>query len=154
LASLIVLSEFLFQRGAPHPRDPLKLKSRQKQRVEVGRFTYFYRHSLSLAFLLLFVLSLALHIVVGDKACNEEHTFTGQPPVSLTAFLISLKFWSSTLQTWQAEHLAIVAFVLLTVFLREQDSAESKPLEAGDQTTGMANERHGFSMYDTRPHHF
>jgi hypothetical protein len=119
LASLIVLSGFLFQRCAPHSRDPLKLKSRQKQRDETGRFTYIRRHSLFLAFLLLFVLSLALHIVVGDKAYNEDRAFAGPPPISLKAFLISAKFWSSTLQTWQAEYLAIAVFVVLTVFLRE-----------------------------------
>jgi len=54
-------------------------------------------------FLLLFVLSLAPHVVVGGKAYNEERALAGQPPISIAAFLISAKFWSSTLQTWQAE---------------------------------------------------
>jgi hypothetical protein len=53
--------------------------------------------------------------------------------------LISAKFWSSILQTWQAEYLAIALFVLLSVFLRQQDSAESKPVESSDATTGEAN---------------
>ena len=139
LASLIVFSGFLYQRGAPHSRDPLKVKSRQTQREEAGRFTWCYRHSLFLAFLLLFVLSLALHVVVGDKAYNEERALAGQPPISIAAFLLSAKFWSSTLQTWQAEYLAIAVFVVFSVFLREQDSAESKPVESSDQTTGEAN---------------
>lgn len=139
LASLIVFSGFLYQRGAPHSRDPLKVKSRQTQREEAGRFTWCYRHSLFLAFLLLFVLSLALHVVVGGKAYNEERALAGQPPISLGAFLISAKFWSSTLQTWQAEYLAIAVFVVLSIFLRQQDSAESKPVESSDHTTGKAN---------------
>lgn len=86
LASLIVFSGFLYQRGAPHSRDPLKVKSRQTQREEAGRFTWCYRHSLFLAFLLLFVLSLALHVVVGGKAYNEERALAGQPPISPGAF--------------------------------------------------------------------
>jgi hypothetical protein len=139
LASLIVFSGFLYQRGAPHSRDPLKVKSRQTQREEAGRFTWCYRHSLFLAFLLLFVLSLALHVVVGGKAYNEERALAGQPPISIAAFLISAKFWSSTLQTWQAEYLAIAVFVVLSIFLRQQDSAESKPVESSDHTTGEAN---------------
>jgi hypothetical protein len=52
--------------------------------------------------------------------------------------LISAKFWSSTLQTWQAEYLAIAVFVVLSIFLRQQDSAESKPVESSDHTTGKA----------------
>jgi hypothetical protein len=43
------------------------------------------------------------------------------------------------LQTWQAEYLAIAVFVVLSIFLRQQDSAESKPVESRDQTTGEAN---------------
>jgi hypothetical protein len=139
LASLIVFSGFLYQRGAPHSRDPLKVKSRKSQREEARRFSWYYRHSLFLVFLLLFLLSLALHVVVGDKAYNEELALAGQPPISIKAFLLSAKFWSSTLQTWQAEYLAIAAFVVLSIFLRQQDSAESKPVESRDQTTGEAN---------------
>jgi len=139
LASLIVFSGFLYQRGAPHSRDPNKAKSKQQRLEEAGRFTWFYRHSLFLAFLVLFVLTLALHVVFGDKAYNEDRAFTGQPPMSIAAFLLSAKFWSSTLQTWQAEYLAIALFVVFSVFLRQQDSAESKPLESSDATTGEAN---------------
>jgi len=139
LASLIVFSGFLYQRGAPHSRDPLKVKGKQKRLEEAGRFTWLYRNSLFLAFLLLFALTLALHVVVGARAYNEERAFAGQSPMSIAAFLISAKFWSSTLQTWQAEYLAIALFVLFSVFLRQHDSAESKPVESSDATTGEAN---------------
>ena len=50
LASLIVFSGFLYQRGAPHSRDPLKPKNRQKKDEEAARFTWLYRNSLFLAF--------------------------------------------------------------------------------------------------------
>ena len=89
--------------------------------------------------LLLFVLSLAMHVVVGADAYNEERSLTGRPPISIVAFLLSAKFWSSTLQTWQAEYLAIAIFVVLSIFLRQQNSAESKPLESRDDATGEAN---------------
>jgi hypothetical protein len=140
LASLIVFSGFLYQRGAPHSRDPNKAKSKQKRLEEAGRFTWCYRHSLFLAFLALFLLTLALHVVVGDKAYNEDRAFTGQLPMSISEFLLSAKFWSSTLQTWQAEYLAISLFVVFSVFLRQQNSAESKPVESSDATTGEANQ--------------
>ena len=139
LASLIAFSGFLYQRGAPHSRDPLKAKSRKEKRKGARRFTWVYRNSFFLAFLLLFAVSLALHIVFGAKAYNEERAFTGQPAISIAAFLLSAKFWSSTLQTWQAEYLAIVLFVMLSVYLRQQGSAESKPTTSRNQTTGAVN---------------
>lgn len=138
LGSLIVFSGFLYQRGAPHSRDPLKTERKQRRR-KAGRFSWFYRNSLSLAFLLLFVLALAVHVVFGANAYNEERALAGQPPISVAAFLISAKFWSTTLQTWQAEYLVIALYVVLTIFLRQQGSPESKPVESRNETTGEAN---------------
>lgn len=139
LASLIVFSGLLYQRGSPHSRDPLSPKGRRKESEEASRFSWFYRNSLFLAFVALFILSLALDVVVGDKAYNQERALAGQPSVTVAAFLSSARFWSSTLQTWQAEYLAIALFVLLSVFLRQQGSAESKPVESSNATTGEAN---------------
>ena len=65
LASLILFSEFFYQRGAPHSRDPLRRISKRKLRDEAGHFSWFYRNSFFLALLLLFVLSLVMHVVVG-----------------------------------------------------------------------------------------
>jgi hypothetical protein len=138
LGSLIVFSSFLFQRGAPHSRDPRKTPHAQ-MRHKAERFNWFYRNSLSIAFLLMFVLSLALHVVFGASAYNEERSLAAQPPISVAAFLFSAKFWSTTLQTWQAEYLVIAIYVVLSVFLRQQGSPESKPVESSNETTGKAN---------------
>ena len=59
LGSLIVFSSYLYQRGSPHSRDPYKEKFRISRR-QAGRFSWLYRNSLFLAFLVLFVLALAL----------------------------------------------------------------------------------------------
>lgn len=138
LGSLIAFSTFLYQRGAPHSLDPDKAKRRQKPR-KAGRFAWVYRHSLLLTFLLLFVLTLALHIVSGTGEYNEQLALTGQPSVSIAAFLLSAQFWSTTLQTWQAEYLVLALYVVLTIFLRQEGSPESKPVEAKNATTGEAN---------------
>ena len=89
--------------------------------------------------MLLFLLSFALHVVFGTYAYNEERSLTGEPPISIAAFPLSAKFWSVTLQTWQAEYLVIALYVVLTIFLRQQDSPESKPVESSNATTGEAN---------------
>ncbi|MGB8899238.1 MAG: DUF6766 family protein [Methylocella sp.] len=143
LASLIMFSSFLYQRGAPHSLDPRKPKSEQKRRAEAYRFTWFYRHSLFLAFVLLFLLSLALHVVYGANAYNEERALTGQPPISIAAFLLSDKFWSSTLQTWQAGDRPLY---------RAQHLSASAGL-AGIETARIKepNNRRGEQVNDTPP---
>ncbi len=139
LASLVLFSGLLYQRGAAHSRDPLKPIVEQERRDAAVLFNWFYRNSLFLAFWLLFVLSFVLHVVSGCAAFNEERTLTGRPPISIAAFLISAKFWSSTLQTWQAEYVAIALFVVFSIFLRQQDSAESKPIGSSNEATGKEN---------------
>ena len=139
LGSLILFSSFLYQRGAPHSLDPRKRKKRRRRRKETWYLTWIYRHSLSLTLLLLFVLSFVLHAFSGASAYNEERTLAGQSPISTWAFLVSARFWSITLQTWQAEYLVIALYVVLTVFLRQEDSPESKPVKASNETTGEAN---------------
>ena len=139
LGSLIVFSSFLFQRGAPHSLDPRKPKNRRRRRKETWYFNWIYRHSLALAFVLLFVLSFVLHAFSGASAYNEVRALAGQPPISTLAFVISARFWSITLDTWQAEYLVIALYVVLTIFLRQEYSPESKPTGSSNETTGEAN---------------
>lgn len=140
LASLILFSGFLYQRGAPHSRDPDKVRDERKKRAENARFPWLYRHSMSVAFVALFALSFALHAAAGYFAWNEDRALLHLSPLTLTDFLLSARFWSSTLETWQAEYLTIALFIVLSVFLHEQDSAESKPVDAGEDETGKAND--------------
>lgn len=138
LGSLIVLSAILYQRGAPHSRDPAGAKHKPTG-GRSRRFSWVYRNSLSLVFVLLFLLALGLHIVFGTRGYNEARGLLGQAPISVAAFLRSATFWSTTLQTWQAEYLVIAIYVVLTIFLRQDGSPESKPIGSRNATTGEAN---------------
>ncbi len=139
LASLILLSSFLFQLGAPHSRDPQKRKKRARK-LYPGLSGWLYRHSLSLAFFALFLASQAMHAVYGAEAYNQTRALAGEPPLSTAQFLVSAKFWSTTLATWQAEYLVIALYIVLSIFLREEGSAESKPVQASKKATGKHNE--------------
>jgi hypothetical protein len=55
------------------------------------------------------------------------------------AYAGSAQFWFENFQTWEAEFAVILLFVVLTIFLREERSAESKPLGASEATTGETN---------------
>jgi Domain of unknown function (DUF6766) len=95
-----------------------------------------YKHSLSLAFLLLFLVSFALHAVGGAREYNEEQLQHGGEMVSTLGYITTARFWFESFQNWQSEFLAIGAMVALSVFLRQQGSPESKPVDAPHSETG------------------
>jgi hypothetical protein len=49
---------------------------------------------------------------------------------------MSAGFWFESLQNWQSEFLSIVSIVGLSIFLRQQGSPESKPVDAAYSETG------------------
>jgi hypothetical protein len=95
-----------------------------------------YEHSLSLAFALFFVLSLSLHAVTGVVAYNEEQAAHGRAPVTVAGYAATSQFWFESFQNWQSEFLALAAMVVLSIFLRERGSPESKPVDAPTWETG------------------
>jgi hypothetical protein len=97
-----------------------------------------YKNSLSLAFFGLFLLSWALHAITGARAYSAEQLSHGGSPVSTLEFLHRSEFWFQSMQNWQSELLAVAAIVILTIFLRQQGSPESKPVHAPHAQTGSS----------------
>jgi hypothetical protein len=96
-----------------------------------------YRRSLSLAFVVLFVASFALHAVTGSRAYNEEQAMSGgSDHTTGWSYLTRAQFWFESLQNWQSEFLAVAAIVLLSIVLRQHGSPESKPVHAPHRETG------------------
>ena len=95
-----------------------------------------YENSLSIAMLSLFALAFAGHVVTGARAYNAEQTAHGQPTVSVADFLFRSEFWFQSLQNWQSEFLAVGSLVVLSVYLRQRGSPESKPVHAPHAHTG------------------
>lgn len=145
----IVLTVFLYQKGSAESKDPDKeadvdrdpRKSRHKKDapwpVRKGGFVLtLYEHSLSLAFLLLFLGSFILHAVGGAIQYNEDQLAHAQPErVSTIGYMTTAQFWFESLQNWQSEFLAVGSMVVLTIFLRERGSKESKPVDAPHSET-------------------
>ncbi|MGB8476361.1 MAG: DUF6766 family protein, partial [Candidatus Acidiferrum sp.] len=103
------------------------------------RSSWIYRNSLSLAFLLLFIGTFIAHLVFSMLAYNDTRALNGQGPLSIAAYARSATFWFRSLQTWEAEFGVIGVFIILSIFLRQEGSAESKPVEESDQATGETN---------------
>ncbi|GAB3770051.1 hypothetical protein GCM10028818_07200 [Spirosoma horti] len=96
-----------------------------------------YKNSLSIAFFLLFGLSFFLHAIGGVKQYNAEQVLMGKPEqLSLWQFLGTSEFWFQSLQNWQSEFLSVLSIVVLSIFLRQKGSPESKPVDAPDSETG------------------
>jgi hypothetical protein len=95
-----------------------------------------YENSLSLAFLALFVASIVLHAIGGATEYNAEQLEHGETPVSVWEYTWSSRFWFESFQNWQSEFLSLLAMVLLSIWLRQRGSPESKPVDAPHSQTG------------------
>ncbi|MFD0792717.1 DUF6766 family protein [Mucilaginibacter litoreus] len=95
-----------------------------------------YKHSLSICFFGLFLLSWAGHLYGSFTDHNDQQLLKHKAPESLGAFLGEPTFWFETFQNWQSEFLSIVSIVFLTIYLRQKGSPESKPVDAPHMQTG------------------
>jgi hypothetical protein len=144
----VMLTIFLFQRGSIESKDPDKPNDVDREpdptRKDApwpvkrgGLALAIYKRSLSLAFVLLFFLSFFLHARGGAgvyNAANEEH---GDPErVTTLTYMRTSRFWFESLQNWQSEFLAVLSIVVLSIWLRQQGSPESKPVDAAHSDTG------------------
>ena len=95
-----------------------------------------YENSLSIALFTLFLVAFTLHAVGGHWQVSEEHLLHGQPPVGLLEYVTSAEFWFESFQNWQSEFIAVFAIVVLSIFLRQRGSPQSKPVAAPHAETG------------------
>lgn len=72
----------------------------------------------------------------GLRAFNEEAMEHGKPASELLEYVTSSQFWFESFQNWQSEFLAIFSIVVLSIWLREKGSPESKPVAAPHDDTG------------------
>lgn len=159
LGSLIIFGIFLRERGAAHSMKPgsagakrgghrhpvrafsrfSKTSSRDEEAPSGAVASWFYRNSLSIAFVSLFAVCFVLHLFSGAASYNEQLALFHRAPLTVAEFLVSSKFWFSTFQTWEAEYMAIAVYIFLTIFLRQEGSPESKPVGSSDKDTGDTN---------------
>jgi hypothetical protein len=96
-----------------------------------------YSRSLGLVMAVFFFLSWFAQSVSGVAAYNGVRLRQLQAPIDWGAYLGSSDFWSRSLQNWQSELLAVSAMAILSVYLRQRGSPESKPVGAAHAATGV-----------------
>ncbi|ODS80472.1 MAG: hypothetical protein ABS46_14095 [Cytophagaceae bacterium SCN 52-12] len=142
----VVMTIFLRQVGSAESKDPDKMEEVDREPqpspdapgpVRAGGWRLaIYKHSLSIAFAFLFLISWSLHLFGSFRDFNEERIIKGQAALDLKAYLDEPRFWFETFQNWQSEFLSVASIVILTIFLRQQGSPESKPVDAPHAETG------------------
>ncbi|TWI01727.1 hypothetical protein IP90_02287 [Luteimonas cucumeris] len=140
----VLLTVVLRQKGSAESR-PMS-HAQEKNRIEQGPKPWpvrvggiartLYGHSLAIAFGILFLLSFALHLDGSWRRESTMRALQGEDPLPLAVYAVEPQFWFESFQNWQSEFLSVVSLVLLSIWLRQKDSPQSKPVEAPHSQTG------------------
>ena len=149
MSAFVLLTVFLIQKGAADSRRPGVIERddvivSEEMRVEEapwpvmkgGVILRIYENSLSIALFLLFLGSFVMHGVGGRADYNEQQAVHGGKQVTLMEYMESSRFWFESFQNWQSEFLSIGVMIVLSIFLRQKGSTESKPVDAPHFETG------------------
>jgi hypothetical protein len=142
MASYVLLTAFLYQKGSAESKDPDAFMEPQdldpsKERdtpgvpgpvKRGGLLLKLYENSLSIVMGLFFFASFTLHAISGAVEYSSEQVEHGGQPVTAMEYLGTSQFWFESFQNWQSEFMAIGALVVLSIFLRQRGSPESKPV--------------------------
>ncbi|AUZ86299.1 DUF6766 family protein [Arthrobacter sp. TmT3-37] len=83
-------------------------------------------HGLLLANLALFLFSFVGMVLSGVLHYNEEQLTHGEPTVTPAGFLATGDFLEATFENWESEFLQMGMYVVLTAYLFQRGSSESK----------------------------
>lgn len=148
MAIYVLLTVGLRQKGSSESK---KLKGEGKEDVDRdpkpcskapwpvrkgGLWLKIYNNSLSIAFAFLFLISFWLHFAGSFKEYNDEQRMKGKSVVTSSEYIGEYHFWFESFQNWQSEFLAVASIVLLSIWLRQKGSPESKPVDASHSETG------------------
>jgi uncharacterized protein DUF6766 len=98
--------------------------------------TAIYSNSLLIVMGGIWLLSWFGQSVTGRSSYNANLLEHQEDPISYLSYLGTADFWQRTLQNWQSEFLAVGSMAILSVYLRQRGSPESKPVGAPHDATG------------------
>jgi hypothetical protein len=145
----VLLTAFLFQKGSAESKNPDQpeavdrdpRQSREKKDApwpvrRGGIVLKIYENSLALALFLLFLISFMLHAIGGASEYSDQQIAHGAQAVTVFQYMGTAQFWFESLQNWQSEFFSIAILVVLSIFLRQKGSPESKPVDSPHSMTG------------------
>jgi hypothetical protein len=102
-----------------------------------GLRTTVFSNSLLLVMTGIWMLTWIAQSVTGRIAYNATQFDHREAALSWLQYVGSSDFWDRTLQNWQSEFLAVGSMAVLSVYLRQRGSPESKPVGAAHTDTGV-----------------
>lgn len=148
MALFVTLTMFLYQKGSSESKDPEKKEEEVDREpnprrknvpwpVKKGGWALaFYKHSLCYTLFFIFLISFVVHWYGSLKHFNEEQALKGQAGETALQYLKHPRLWFESFENWQSEFLSVFAIVVLSIFLRQQHSSQSKPVDAPHAETG------------------
>lgn len=142
---------WLVQKGSPESKELDQIGPGSDKDQLVGKYAHsvspawarvqgwrrlLYENSLVLVMGAIFFFSWCAQSVAGTSAFNEQQLQDLQAPISWAQYVTSPEFWNRTLQNWQSEFLAVGSMVVLSIYLRQRGSPESKPVGSAHESTG------------------
>ena len=147
----ILMTVWLLQRGSPESKAMGKAGRESDADQKVGRHATarsprwarvagwrrtLYSNSLLIVMGAIWLGSWGVQSVTGHVAYNAEQFDHQEAAVSWWGYIGSSDFWNRTLQNWQSEFLAVGSMAVLSIYLRQRGSPESKPVGAPHEATG------------------
>ena len=140
----------LIQRGSNESKEPERVgrESDEQQLVGAGvkedsppwakaggLRTRIFSNSLLLVMTAVWVASWLAQSIAGRIVYNADQLDHRAAPLGWASYVTTADFWNRTLQNWQSEFLAVGSMCILSVFLRQRGSPESKPVGAAHSAT-------------------
>ncbi len=93
------------------------------------RTGFLKRNALSITFLTLMLFSLTGQIYTGWNDHNDFLLSYNKPATDLGEYLASGHFLQATFENWESEFFQMALFVILTIYMKQEGSSESRPME-------------------------
>lgn len=97
------------------------------------RNSFFYNNGLSIVFLAMAIVALGAQTFYGWRVFNDflkEYHLAG---ISFLQYFGTGHFLQSTFENWESEFLQMTLFILLTIFLKQKGSSESKKMSGVEE---------------------
>jgi hypothetical protein len=139
----IVGTIWLLQRGSPESKQLDQAGTESDEEQKVGRHAHerspswarvggvrrwLLSNSLLLVMGSIWVGSWFVQSLTGHVSYNAEQLDHREAAISWLHYVGSSDFWNRTLQNWQSEFLAVGSMAVLSIYLRQRGSPESKPV--------------------------
>jgi hypothetical protein len=148
----ILTTVWFVQRGSPESKEPDQIGGESEADQKLGSYadersprwaragglrTAVFSNSLVLVMTAIWLLSWLAQSITGRIDYNAQQFGDHLAALSWTQYILTPDFWDRTLQNWQSEFLAVGSMAVLSIYLRQRGSPESKPVGAAHADTGV-----------------